>query len=57
MPTTRTPAPRCLTCDRALPPDADPRRLTCSDACRARRYRERRSAELKRLRALVGERV
>lgn len=38
---------RCLRCSRPLPLDADPRRTTCSNACRQALYRDRvrRNAE------------
>ncbi|WP_156171876.1 hypothetical protein [Demequina rhizosphaerae] len=43
----------CRTCRRPLPVDADPRRVTCSNACRQRAYRRR----LAEARAALGARV
>ncbi len=45
MPHTDPHAPRCDICETALAPDADPRRRTCSDACRSRAYRKRRALD------------
>jgi DNA-directed RNA polymerase subunit RPC12/RpoP len=52
--TQPTPAPKCAECERPLAADADPRRVTCSGACRARRFRKARATELARLRAATS---